>query len=155
MAQLDRLLDRYDLKSLEAALARRRARERTHHVRLAAKKRKLEAELRKIERLTSGNSIAAPAKAGRKGGRKAGRKASGKVKRRPNARRLNEISLADALERVMTSRKKPIHYKDLTEAVVQRKLYRTRSKSLLSTVAVTLKRDKRFKKVEPGLYALR
>ena len=76
-------------------------------------------------------------------------------KRRPNARRLNEISLADALEKVFRTRKRPVHYKDLTELVVKRGLYRTRSKNLLSTVAVTLKRDRRFKKVEPGMYTLR
>ena len=79
----------------------------------------------------------------------------GAPKRKPNARRLNDISLADAVEKVLKSRKAPVHYKELTDAVVKRKLYRTKSKNLLSTVAVTLKRDKRFKKVEPGLYVLR
>ena len=75
--------------------------------------------------------------------------------RKPNARRLNDITLAEALERVFRSRKNPIHYKDLTEAVEKRGLYKTKSKNLLSTVAVTLKRDRRFKKVSPGVYALR
>ena len=55
----------------------------------------------------------------------------------------------------MAKRKTPIHYRELTEAVTERGLYKTRSKNLLSTVAVTLKRDQRFKKVEPGFYTLR
>ncbi len=70
-------------------------------------------------------------------------------------RRLNDITLAEALVKVMKGRKTPVHYKDLTQAVLDRDLYRTKSNNLLSTVAVTLKRDKRFKKVEPGYYVLR
>jgi DNA-directed RNA polymerase delta subunit len=77
------------------------------------------------------------------------------VQRRPNARRLNEISLADALEKVLRATKKPVHYKDLMATVVKRGIYKTRSKSLLSTVAVTLKRDGRFKKMEAGIWALK
>ena len=65
------------------------------------------------------------------------------------------LVVADGLTKVFRTRKKPIHYKDLTEAVVKRGLYQTRSKNLLSTVAVTLKRDKRFKKVEPGMYVMK
>jgi hypothetical protein len=40
-------------------------------------------------------------------------------------------------------------------AIEKRGLYKTRSRNLLSSVAVTLKRDRRFRKVEPGIYALR
>ena len=93
------------------------------------------------------------AKKPRKTARKAARKTA-KPKRRPNARRLNKISLADAIEKVMKTRKK-VHYKDLTDTIVKKKLYITKSKNLLSTVAVTLKRDRRFRKVEPGYYSLR
>ena len=67
----------------------------------------------------------------------------------------NEITLADALEKVLRTAKKPVHYKNLMETVVRRGLYRTKSKSLLPTVAITLRRDGRFKKVEPGIWALR
>lgn len=146
MAQLDRVLDRYDLKTLEAAMQKRRSREQKRLTGLLAKRKKLEAELRKLEHLSGG---AGP---GRRG---AGRAQSTKIIRKPNARRLNKISLAEALAQVMTSRKQPIHYKDLTDTVLKKKLYRTKSKNLLSTVAVTLKRDGRFKKVKPGLYGLR
>ena len=55
----------------------------------------------------------------------------------------------------LNARSKPVHYKELTTAIEKRGLYKTRSKNLLSTVAVTLKRDRRFRKVEPGIYALR
>ena len=144
MAQLDRVLDRYDLKDLEAAMQKRRSRERRRLAELLAKRNRLEAELRKLEGLVPGN--------GRRG-RVATK--GGKIKRRPNARRLNKISLADALAQVMATRKKPVHYKDLTDTVAKKKLYVTKSKNLLSTVAVTLKRDGRFKKVKPGLYGLR
>jgi hypothetical protein len=93
-------------------------------------------------------SAKAPAKKSKAG------KATGIV-RKPNARRLNKISLGDAIEKVMSSRAKPIHYKDLTDVITSRGLYKTKSKNLLSTVAVTLKRDRRFKKLEPGIYGLR
>lgn len=78
-----------------------------------------------------------------------------KKARKPNARRLNKISLGDAIAKVMGGRSKPIHYKELTSTIEKRGLYKTKSKNLLSTVAVTLKRDRRFKKMEPGIYALR
>jgi hypothetical protein len=56
---------------------------------------------------------------------------------------------------VLRAKKKPVHYKALTETVVKRGLYRTKSKNLLSTVAVTLLRDGRFKKSQPGLWTLK
>ncbi|GJM43492.1 MAG: hypothetical protein DHS20C21_03340 [Gemmatimonadota bacterium] len=142
MSSIDQVLSKFDLRELESALERRRGREERELTRLVAKRRTLEAELRKLDaRIKTAQSTAARA-----------RKPS---KRRPNARRLNDISLADALEMVLKGRKRPVHYKTLTETVVARKLYRTKSQNLLSTVAVTLKRDRRFKKVEAGYYALR
>lgn len=137
MARLDSILNKYDLKSLEAALQRRRRREEKEVERLAETRLKLEREIRDLRR-------------------RRGRAASGApIKRKPNARRLNDISLADAIEKVMRRRRGPIHYKELTDTVVKRGLYRTKSHNLLSTVAVTLKRDERFKKVAAGMYALR
>lgn len=144
MATIDKMLDKYDLKTLEAALVRRRGREQKRMKELDRKRRKLEAELQRLDTIRGSKAA---------GGRKAS--GAGKIKRKPNARRLNDISLAEALTQVMQSRKKPIHYKELTDTVQKRNLYRTKSKNLLSTVAVTLKRDGRFKKVEPGLYALK
>ncbi len=76
-------------------------------------------------------------------------------RRRSNARRLNTMTVAEACERVLARRTNPMHYKDITEAIRKRGLYRTRSKNLLSTVAITLRRDRRFKRVEPGMYTLR
>jgi len=141
MSSIDQVLEKYDLRSLESALRKRRVREERKLARLVAKRRQLESDLKKVTHQIEAASAAA--------------KSEGKIERRPNARRLNDISLADAIEKVMRGRKTPIHYKDLTETVVNRKLYRTRSRNLLSTVAVTLKRDNRFRKVEPGYYALR
>lgn len=141
MKKLDALVARHDLRALEAAVAKRRAQEESRLTRLVAERKRLGKELAKVERELQRmseqiRSGVAPT-------------------RRPNARRLNDISLGDAIEKVLRGRKTPMHYKKLTEAVVKRGLYRTRSKSLLSTVAVTLKRDRRFRKVEPGYYALR
>jgi hypothetical protein len=149
MAQLDRLLDRYDLKTLESAMRKRRAREDRKLAHLEARRKELQAQLRKLEQIAGGNGTSLSLRGSR------GKGPAAAIMRRPNARRLNEISLAEALERVMSARKKPIHYKELTDTVVKKKLYRTKSKNLLSTVAVTLKRDGRFKKVEPGIYALK
>lgn len=142
MAAIDKVLDKFPLEALEAALTRRRTREGRRLKELDKKRRKLEAELQRLDSM-------AGAKA------KGRAQSAGKIKRKPNARRLNDISLAEALTQVMQARKKPIHYKELTDTVQKRNLYRTKSKNLLSTVAVTLKRDGRFKKVEPGMYALK
>lgn len=142
MSRLEEVLDKYDLKTLESAVRRKRNQEERRLARLVGKRRKLEGELKKVERDIKSATEAA-------------RKADGQIVRKPNARRLNEISLAEALEKVMKKRKTPIHYRELTDTVLERGLYKTKSKNLLSTVAVTLKRDKRFKKVEPGFYTLR
>jgi HB1, ASXL, restriction endonuclease HTH domain len=144
MAQLDRMLDRFDLKTLDAAMQRRRAREERKLTQLLAKRKELEAQLKKLDHAARGHASGMPRGSG-----------AGKIIRKPNARRLNDISLAEALEQVMSARRKPIHYKDLTDTILKKKLYRTKSKNLLSTVAVTLKRDGRFKNVEPGIYALK
>jgi septal ring factor EnvC (AmiA/AmiB activator) len=145
MARTDALLKRYDLRELEALVERKRSQEERNLTRLRAKRKKLEAELKQIDKQV-GKAATHASKANRNG--------SG-LRRRPNARRLNDTSLADALAKVFKTRKKPIHYKDLTNTVIRRGLYKTRSKNLLSTVAVTLKRDKRFKKVEPGMYVMK
>jgi hypothetical protein len=148
MARIDAVLRRMDLKKLEALLERRRQDEERRLRQLISRKRKLETELANLDRTLGERS----ASGGRRGpGRPAGRA----LGRRPNARRLNKISLGDAIVQVMNARSKPVHYKDLTVAIEKRGLYKTRSKNLLSTVAVTLKRDRRFRKVEPGIYALR
>lgn len=145
MARLDKLLKKFDLKTLEAFVEKRRRQEERRLKQLQNKRKRLEGELKQLDREVQGAMVRASTNG----------KHRTAPKRRPNARRLNDISLADALEKVMRSRKSPIHYKELTDQVTKRGLYRTRSKNLLSTVAVTLKRDKRFKKVEPGLYVLR
>lgn len=142
MRELDKLLNHYDLRTLEGALARRRARDKSLKA-LAAKRRKLEGELAKLAALTGG-----PPSRGRSGRRAL-------VTPKPNARRLNTITLAEAIEKVLKARKGPTHYKDLMQTIAKRGIYKTKSKNLLSTVAVTLKRDGRFRKVKPGVYALR
>ncbi|NNE42607.1 MAG: hypothetical protein HKN12_00225 [Gemmatimonadetes bacterium] len=139
MPSLDDILARFDLPELEEAVERRRRTEETRLNRLLARRRTLEKQLRKVERELD---------------RARAQAAGAPVRGRTNARRLNDISLADALEKVLRTRKKPVHYRELTDTVLERGLYRTRSKNLLSTVAVTLKRDDRFRKVEPGFYTL-
>jgi hypothetical protein len=148
MARIDAVLRRMDLKKLEALLEKRRQDEERRLQQLISRKRQLESELAQLDRTLGQNS-------GHGRGRGPGRPAGRTIGRRPNARRLNKISLGDAIVQVMNARSRPVHYKDLTMAIEKRGLYKTRSKNLLSTVAVTLKRDRRFRKVEPGVYALR
>ena len=78
-----------------------------------------------------------------------------KARRRPNARRFNDITLAEAAARVLAPRKKPMHYKELTETIRKRGLYRSESKSLSSTVMIALTRDRRFRRVEPGVFEMK
>ncbi len=75
--------------------------------------------------------------------------------RKPNARRLNELTVKDAIVKVLRKKKRPMHYKDITETLLAEGIYRTKSKNFLSTVAISIMRDKRLKRVEPGVYALR
>lgn len=80
---------------------------------------------------------------------------SGVPARKPNARRLNELTVKDAIVKVLRRKKRPMHYKDITETLLKEGLYRTKSKNFLSTVAISIMRDRRLKRVEPGVYALR
>jgi hypothetical protein len=75
--------------------------------------------------------------------------------RKPNARRMNELTVKDAVVKVLRSRKRPMHYKDITETLIKSGIYRTRSKNFLSTVAISIMRDKRLRRVKPGVYTLR
>ena len=140
MPSLAQVLDRYDLKTLEDALARRRARDKQLAA-AATRRRELEAELAKLNALMGGGTGTRSRKT--------------PIVRKPNARRLNEITLADAIVKVLSTTRKPTHYQDITKAIAKRGLYRTKSKNLLSTTAVTLKRDGRFKKVKAGVWALK
>ena len=85
----------------------------------------------------------------------AARKHAGKVKRRPNARRLNDVTVSDAIVRLLRERRKAMHYKDITRILLEEGRYRTRSRSFLSTVAISIQRDPRVKRVEPGVYKLK
>jgi hypothetical protein len=135
------MLDRYDLPTLEAALTRRRARDK--ELTAATKRRReLEAELAKISAAMGGGAVT-------------GRSArTGPLVRKPNARRLNDITVGDAIEKVLGGLKAPQRYQEITSAIVKRRLYRTRSKSFATTVLITLGRDRRFKKTSAG-WALR
>ena len=48
-----------------------------------------------------------------------------------------------------------MHYRDIAATLLKEKRYRTSSKSFPTTVAITILRDRRVKRVEPGVYALR
>lgn len=75
--------------------------------------------------------------------------------RRPNARRLNDVTVKEAVVELLRQKRKPMHYQDITNALLKEGRYRTKSKNFLSTVAITIMRDKRLKRVEPGVYALK
>lgn len=77
------------------------------------------------------------------------------VVRKPNARRLNDVTVSEAIHDLLKTRKKPMHYKEIAERLVKEGRYRTRSRNFLSTVAITILRDKRIRRVEPGVYTLR
>lgn len=75
--------------------------------------------------------------------------------RRPNARRLNDITVKDAIVTLLKARKKPMHYRDIANILLKEGRYKTKSKNFLTTVAITILRDRRLKRVEPGVYSLR
>ncbi len=153
MARIAAAIRKIDLKTLEDILVKRKSEEGKKLQRLLARRRKLEDALAKLDR-----ALGAPSTNGGRAGRRGrpGRPAkTTRIQRRPNARRMNKISLGDAIAKVMGARSKPIHYKDLTSQIERKGLYKTKSRNLLSTVAVTLKRDRRFRKIEPGMYSLR
>jgi hypothetical protein len=102
----------------------------------------LDREIRELERTT-----------GRKAG--SGRSSGGVVMRKPNARRLNDVTVSQAIHDLLREKKKPMHYKDIADRLQKEGRYRTRSRNFLSTVAITILRDKRIRRVEPGVYALR
>ncbi|MDP6461589.1 MAG: HTH domain-containing protein [Gemmatimonadota bacterium] len=75
--------------------------------------------------------------------------------RRPNARRLNDTTVKDAIVDLLREKKKPMHYKDIAQTLEEEGRYRTKSSNFLSTVAITILRDKRLKRHEPGVYGLK
>lgn len=79
----------------------------------------------------------------------------GRIARKPNARRLNDITVKDAIVGLLRSKRRPMHYRDIASALVKEGRYRSRSRNFLTTVAITILRDRRLKRVEPGVYALR
>ena len=91
---------------------------------------------------------------GKKAGRRGTRAGSGTL-RCPNARRLNEVTVSEAIVRLLREKRKPLHYRDIAERLIQEGRYRTRSRNFLSTVAITIQRDRRIRRVAPGVYGLR
>ncbi len=75
--------------------------------------------------------------------------------RRPNARRLNEVTVKDAIVKLLRERRRAMHYKDIADTLVKEGRYKTKSRNFLSTVAITIMRDKRLEKVQPGVYRLK
>jgi hypothetical protein len=85
----------------------------------------------------------------------AARRSAGATKRRPNARRLNDVTVSDAIVQLLREKRKAMHYKDITRILLEEGRYRTKSRSFLSTVAISIQRDPRVKRVEPGVYKLK
>jgi hypothetical protein len=82
-------------------------------------------------------------------------RASMTVMRRPNARRMNDVTVRDAIVNLLQAKKKPMHYRDIADTLLKEGRYRSKSKNFLTTVAITILKDSRVKRVEPGVYALR
>jgi hypothetical protein len=115
---------------------------RSQREELTEQLKELDVQIRESERIT-----------GLKAGKARGN--AGVILRRPNARRMNETTVKDAIVQLLREKRKPMHYKAITDALLKEGRYRTKSKNFLSTVAITIMRDKRLKRVEPGVYALR
>jgi hypothetical protein len=113
--------------------------------RLHARRKKMQAELLSVDREITRLS------------REQGVKLSARSKpaRPSTTRMLNELTVREAIYALMSKRVRPMHYTDIAETLRKRKLYKTKSPNFPLTVLVTLGKDKRFKKVEPGIYALR
>lgn len=75
--------------------------------------------------------------------------------RRPNARRLNGVTVQDAIVHLLRERKEAMHYREIKRILVEEGRYRTKSKNFLSTVAISIMRDERVKRVGPGVYRLK
>jgi len=109
---------------------------------LATEVKDLDYDIKEAERIT-----------GLKAGKARG--GAGIILRRPNARRMNEVTVKDAIVDLLREKKKPMHYKAITDTLLKEGRYKTKSTNFLSTVAITIMRDKRLKRVEPGVYTLR
>lgn len=112
--------------------------------RLVQEIRDLSHEIRDVERAT-----------GKRISRSSGRIPASMRIRTPNARRLNDVTVSEAILELLRERRKPMHYKDIADTLTSEGRYRTKSRNFLSTVAITILRDQRLKRVEPGVYALK
>ncbi|NNE43016.1 MAG: hypothetical protein HKN12_02310 [Gemmatimonadetes bacterium] len=88
-------------------------------------------------------------------GKQLGRRGRARGGRRPNARRLNGVTVQDAIVELLRETGEPLHYRDIARILVEEERYRTRSKNFLSTVAISIMRDERIERVESGVYRLR
>ena len=74
---------------------------------------------------------------------------------RPNAQSLNDTTVGDAAAKVLRRRGGgPMRLTEIERAIIEGKLYVTKSTNLLSSLAGALRREARFKKVGRGLYRL-
>lgn len=87
--------------------------------------------------------------------RQLGRRGRPRGARRPNARRLNGVTVQDAVVQLLREKGEPLHYKEIARILEEEERYRTRSKNFLSTVAISIMRDERIVRVRPGVYSLR
>lgn len=74
---------------------------------------------------------------------------------RPNASQLNDITVGDAAAQVLRRRGgRPMRLTEIEAAILERRLYRTKSTHFRSTLAGVLTREERFERVGRGLYRL-
>lgn len=71
-------------------------------------------------------------------------------------REAKQLTLVGAIQAVMEKKKSPMSVKEIEEAIVKAKIYKTNSQNLSKMVQVNLYRNtkNRFAKVKPGLFAL-
>lgn len=124
-----------DVRHLERELRRRQRSAKTIIKRLAAKRDKLLAKLRalELEIAKHGGKAGAAMMLGRKRAR-------------------NEMSLADALAKALKGKRLGIAE---AMAAVQKAGYTTTSANFRTMVTITLSQDKRFKRVDRGVYTTR
>jgi len=140
-----RALSSISVSELQAEISRRKKRVHT----LVRKRNRLVQQLQQLDSEIEAEGGAefvrmAPVGSGRKRGRPVGSGGG----RRPR----NEANLADSMESVLTG--KTMGVTELSEAV-QKAGYRTMSPNFRTIVNQTLIKDKRFKRVERGLYTVK
>jgi len=141
-------LQEMSIKELKAELKKRRI----ALPKLRKQRAKILLRLRKIDARIAAVEGTAPARGPKKKAAKKAAKTTAKKKVAPTPRPKNKLSLTDSLISAL-KQTKSLSVGDATKAVLAAG-YKTNSKIFRTIVSQTLSKDKRFKNVARGVYAL-